>query len=211
MTQTAFDLDAVYTAGHKAYIAKNPQRPSAIPTQAETAAAAHLAGLRAVQAEAAHRALEQFTGTSPKPVPTDYEAQFASMSEMAEHAVAGAECILSLGGLIRALADSPGSNIVKVATRGRLFNPGDVGSYRGYYSELYIDYTEASERTVKSLLKNLRKAMGKTFTGYKGGEFTMGSGTSIFVDQYSMCDGIAACAVISRDGLTVILTDQVES
>lgn len=205
MTQTsdlafAIDLDAVYTAAAHECIAELTELRDE-PT-AEMARAAHLAGLRAVHLVAVdHKAAKR--------APKDYSALFASMTEEANAVIDANTKIITLGDLIGELAAAPSSDIVKVVWRGALCNPGNVDSYRGHYSQLFIDYTEGEERTVKSLLKNLRKAMGRTFEGYKGGEYTMGANTCIFVDQYGMCEQIAACAVISRDGLTIILTDQV--
>lgn len=196
----ALDLDAVYTSAAYRYVAELTE-VSDEPSP-EVARAAHLAGLHAVHLAAVdHKKAQR--------APRDYSTLFASMAGAAEAAMDEAPRIITLGDLIGELAAAPSSNIVKVVWRGTLRNPGNVDSYRGYYSQLFIDFTASDERTVKSLLKNLRKAMGSTFEGYKGGDYTMGAHTGIFVDQHGMCEQIAACAVISQDGLTVILTERV--
>jgi len=56
-------------------------------------------------------------------------------------------------------------------------------SYRGYYQELAFEPTE--NVTVGAMLKDARKAKGATFTGYKGGEFTMGDYTTCYLANYS--------------------------
>lgn len=44
-------------------------------------------------------------------------------------------------------------------------------SYRGYYMDLAFE--PASNVTVADMLEDARSALGTTYTGYKGGEFTM--------------------------------------
>jgi hypothetical protein len=58
-------------------------------------------------------------------------------------------------------------------------------SYRGYYEHLAICNTK--EVTVKEFKKVLRKQIGKTYTGYKGGEFLMNLDTELFVANYGSC------------------------
>lgn len=85
---------------------------------------------------------------------------------------------LTLGGLIDAL----GRNLnLEVA-----FDTGDgVGkdcSYRGYYSDLALDAGPIA--TCADLLKRLSGAIGKTYTGYKGGDYTMRHDTPLWFASY---------------------------
>lgn len=50
-------------------------------------------------------------------------------------------------------------------------------SYRGYYHELAFEPTD--NVTVGSMLADAESALGKTFQGYKGGEFKMGGDTTV--------------------------------
>lgn len=65
-----------------------------------------------------------------------------------------------------------------------------VDSWRGVYAELALGWGENRRRdqpalrTVGELLQNLRAAVGRTFEGYKGGQFTMGLGTPVWCDNY---------------------------
>lgn len=52
---------------------------------------------------------------------------------------------------------------------------GEPCSWRGDYSELA--FIEAKNITVGDMLRNAESALGDTFTGWKGGEFTMGEYT----------------------------------
>lgn len=60
---------------------------------------------------------------------------------------------------------------------------GDLDSYRGYYQELAVDRGR-SDKTVGQVIEQLKEACGKTFIGYKGGEFTMHGGTDVYFAEY---------------------------
>lgn len=65
---------------------------------------------------------------------------------------------------------------------------GSLRSYRGYYSDLSFDPDIKQAETVGELLVRCRAAMGEVFTGYKGGDFTMGKTTPLWVAEYG-CTG----------------------
>jgi hypothetical protein len=133
------------------------------------------------------------------------DALMAQVAIAKQEALAKTE-ILPLGELIARIEAQPQDQPIKVERQGKLHNPGDVDSYRGYYSDLYIDFTSGEERTTGDFLDNLVAAEGKSFEGYKGGDFTMDQFTPVWVDMYSCCDGTGAIGVESRDGVTVITT-----
>ena len=58
---------------------------------------------------------------------------------------------------------------------------GKPNSWRGRYSELMFE--PIGETTVAFMLKEAKKAVGATYTGWKGGEFTMGLETEIHVES----------------------------
>ena len=60
----------------------------------------------------------------------------------------------------------------------RLFN-----SWRGAYEELALGYAN-EPINVELFLYRARKANGQTYMGYKGGEYTMGRNTPIWVANY---------------------------
>ena len=55
-------------------------------------------------------------------------------------------------------------------------------SYRGFYEDLAFE--PAKNVTVGSMLACARDALGRTFTGYKGGEFKMNEYTDIWLANY---------------------------
>jgi len=59
---------------------------------------------------------------------------------------------------------------------------GNPDSWRGVYSELA--FAPVENTTVGEMLSEARKAVGATYEGYKGGEYTMTKDTDIHVDCY---------------------------
>lgn len=85
-------------------------------------------------------------------------------------------------------------------------------SWRGVYAELSLD-SNHDGKAVKTgeLLENCRTAIGKEFTGYKGGEFVMSEHSLVYADEYSTASGFATCDVVEKDGKTIIETIRVNS
>ncbi len=59
---------------------------------------------------------------------------------------------------------------------------GEPHSYRGDYSE--VAFTPVDDVTVGSMLAHARAALGQTFIGYKGGEYTMHEFTPTWIAEY---------------------------
>ena len=77
--------------------------------------------------------------------------------------------------LIETLEKHPADKIVR-----RGFNRPH--SYRGYYDQLAFEPSE--NVTVGEMLKCAKDSLGKTFTGYKGGEYEMGEYTDVWLSEY---------------------------
>ena len=77
--------------------------------------------------------------------------------------------------------------------------PTSARSYRGYYDHLAFGWCDSDERdsldTVGKLRSNVSDAMGRTFEGYKGGDFVMHRGTPLWVAEYGRSDSTAVCGV----------------
>lgn len=104
---------------------------------------------------------------------------------------------LTLGRLIKRLEALDPEAIVAV---------GHPHSYRGYYSDL--SFSPDGEQTVGEWLGRCRQAVGETFTGWKGGDFTMGEDTPVWVS----CEGSTGprlMDIIPGDGvLRLILQEE---
>jgi len=61
------------------------------------------------------------------------------------------------------------------------------GSYRGYYDEFSVEPSE-SEVDIDTMVNVLQNAIGQTFCGYKGGEFTMCEETNVYYAPYGTLD-----------------------
>lgn len=96
------------------------------------------------------------------------------------------------------------------------YQPVCFGSYRGYYRYLAISYQEHdwrkenSETTVGKLLKEAEKVLGKTLTGYKGGDFLMTEKTPLFVSNYGDSEGVGVVAINDLGSKVIIETKYVE-
>jgi hypothetical protein len=58
---------------------------------------------------------------------------------------------------------------------------GDPHSYRGYYEDL--SFEPIDNTTVGEMLAHARSAVGKTFTGYKGGDYVMDLDTDCWLAE----------------------------
>lgn len=89
---------------------------------------------------------------------------------------------MSLGELIAALQRK--DQEAEVRLDFAYYRPsGWLHSYRGVYEQLALDYDDKTEITVGQLVAKLKDAIGKTFHGWKGGEYTMDEDTPVWVDK----------------------------
>lgn len=115
---------------------------------------------------------------------------------------------MTLGNLIDVLEAANDDAVVKF-DNDELGHPGDLDSYRGYYSDLAFRPTTAPI-TVGFLKQAAAESHGATLTGYNGGEFFMDSDTPLWVSAYGCASGIAIVGACT-DGDTLILeTKQVD-
>lgn len=87
---------------------------------------------------------------------------------------------MQLGELIKRLESANQEQEVKIG----FHNPH---SYRGYYSELGLCAT--SNVTVEYMLSELKSALGSTYEGWKGGDFTMDEYVDCYLVDEEGCSG----------------------
>jgi hypothetical protein len=115
---------------------------------------------------------------------------------------------ITLGELIEQLSSLP-------ADRYLVFDwcwlkPDGLRSYRGCYSDLAVGFTDAYQSvTVGQFLQECREAVGKTYEGYKGGEYRMSESTPVWVANYGNSTGVAVTKVKDRGWAAVLVTKQV--
>jgi len=95
--------------------------------------------------------------------------------------------ILNLGQIIEKLKEQDQKETIMFDFGGYVPDM-ELDSYRGSYDELCVGYKKQEwnkDQTVGDFLKACEKAVGNTYTGYKGGDFTMDEDTPVWVAQYS--------------------------
>ena len=98
--------------------------------------------------------------------------------------------------------------------------PADYHSYRGYYRFIalaryfggyedgtwnYLQEGMTVYETVGKLAEATREAIGKTYVGWKGGNFTMSRRTPVWVSQQGGASGMGIVDVVEKDGWGVEL------
>lgn len=100
----------------------------------------------------------------------------------------------NLGNLIDDLEKYPKYANVQIAPF--CLYPTGLTSYRGYYSDLAITYSqEGKVLNCGELLNVCKKAVGKKFYGYKGGEFKMSRKTVVWLAPYGRTTGVVLTGV----------------
>jgi len=85
--------------------------------------------------------------------------------------------------------------------------PTGVSSYRGYYDQLAIGYESKYPRPkVADVLTMLKDADGQTFTGYKGGEYTMDRDTAVWVANNGEVGGTGIIDIIDGEYAVILQT-----
>jgi len=114
---------------------------------------------------------------------------------------------LRLGDIIDALEGANEGLSVEFDFGG--FAPQEIDSYRGYYSDLALSFSEKGTK-VGDLLRELRDADRAVFTGYKGGEYRMDRSTPVWVANYGRCHGVAVVGVEILPHVVVLHTAKIE-
>lgn len=104
--------------------------------------------------------------------------------------------IMTLGELIDALKRKDAA--MAIAFDFVHFVPQGIDSYRGYYDQLALGYGHG-DTIVASVLQTCEDAVGKKFTGYKGGDYVMGRETPVWVANYGEAGGTAIVDVKDHD------------
>jgi len=69
------------------------------------------------------------------------------------------------------------------------------GSYRGYYDEFSVEPSD-SEVDIETMIGVLCDAIGQTFYGYKGGEYTMNESSEVYYAPYGNTGPIVSKALL---------------
>ena len=99
-------------------------------------------------------------------------------------------------------------NIKQLKTTLEKFSPDTIlvnaphkpHSYRGYYEQLSFERS-GEDATVGEFLALLESCIGKSFTGYKGGEFVMNLDTIVNIADYGNTGGEIEGVYCDEDGV----------
>lgn len=96
--------------------------------------------------------------------------------------------------------------------------PTRIDSWRGVYAELALNFVDndrggsnEKEMTVSEFLEMMKGVVGKEFTGYKGGEYTMSNSTPVWVANYGNSGNTAVIDIVDCGYKVVIITGYRES
>lgn len=90
--------------------------------------------------------------------------------------------------------------------------PTHLESWRGIYAELALgfaggDYGNREAMTVGQLLEEFKSAVGKTYRGWKGGDFVMSESTPVWIDNPGCCTYTYITDIRASEYDAMILTD----
>lgn len=115
-----------------------------------------------------------------------------------------AEKHLTLGDLRQAFSAFGDQSLPVVDDRGRGID--GTHSYRGYYDHLAIEPGPVG--SLGALDAELADANGKTFSGHKGGDYTMGPNTPVWISYEGEASGLAVVGVVRLDDHVVLVTEE---
>lgn len=120
---------------------------------------------------------------------------------------------ITLGQLIKKLKDCQDKDGDAVVFFQFDLVPCSVDSWRGSYCELAIEYKmrEDDDLLLSLFIKMLEDAVGKTFQGYKGGDYTMTEYTPVWAANYGISNNTAIVDVHDTGyGYVYIQTKHIE-
>lgn len=86
-------------------------------------------------------------------------------------------------------------------------SPTKLDSYRGYYDHLALGWSEPNPwPSVQQVLDELKSAVGKTFHGWKGGEYTMDESTPVWVANPGQTGSTGIVGVELQYGSVILIT-----
>lgn len=92
------------------------------------------------------------------------------------------------------------------------FKPWGLCSYRGYYEQLALGYTDdyAKEMNVGILLELLKDTIDKVFEGWKGGDYQMGEDTPMWVANPGEAGGTGIIKIDNQENWVYLITARVD-
>jgi hypothetical protein len=83
----------------------------------------------------------------------------------------------------------------------------EFDSYRGYYEHIAVAPNDTHKMSLAAFINLLVAQVGRTYTGYKGGDYTMGKQTEVFVAHYGCCGKLVDGVEKFADGYKLSLSE----
>lgn len=110
---------------------------------------------------------------------------------------------LGIGELAALLRATPPDKVVIAdAPNGPVTVSRDVMSYRGYYDQLAIE--PDGQTTAGALATALSEAIGESFQGYKGGDYSMSRNTPVWLSRHGDASGYAVTGVVEAEDAVIL-------
>lgn len=89
--------------------------------------------------------------------------------------------------------------------------PDGIDSWRGIYAELALGWRPPDGKPMKvaALISLLESAIGRTFIGYKGGDFKMHAHTRVHCDNYGKATNTEIVGVVDLELFVILETRHV--
>ncbi len=84
--------------------------------------------------------------------------------------------------------------------------PTGIDSWRGIYAELSLWFEADARMPLSKFITLLKNAVGETYTGYKGGEYTMSRHTPVWVANYGNSGNTAVIEVVDAGYQVILIT-----
>jgi hypothetical protein len=87
------------------------------------------------------------------------------------------------------------------------FAPTTFASYRGFYDDIALGFTDAYDETMTAdkLARMATETIGQAFHGYKGGEFVMDESSRLWVAEWGRTSGTVITRVEAVSDYLVVL------
>jgi hypothetical protein len=124
---------------------------------------------------------------------------------------------LTIGETITALKAAEYNDDADVRFDFGYFVPCKAQSYRGFYDQLALGFSEDRRadsgwllRTPNAVIQELEQAIGQTYEGYKGGDFVMRVDTPLWVANTGESPGTGVIGIRSLNYTVIIETRYVD-
>jgi len=128
---------------------------------------------------------------------------------------------LTIGETIAALKSASYNDDADIRYDFGYFVPWRAESYRGFYNQLALGYGEERPKeewqkrqvlaTPAAVIAELERAIGRTYEGYKGGDFIMRADTPLWVANTGEAPGTAVVGIRSLNYTVIIETGYVDA